>query len=62
MKPIAAMTFDELVEMNAQHIHAGLLESGGKGLNSAVHYAQMLTLQWKQESDAARAADAAKKA
>ena len=51
MKTIEDMTWDELVEYNAQMIHSGLLESGGKGLKSAVYMSMDLTCRWRKAQD-----------
>ena len=45
MKELKDMSFDELAVANAQAIHSGLLEEGGKGLKSSTVYAMMVTLE-----------------
>lgn len=45
MKMIEEMTWDELVEYNASLILLGVLETGGKGLKSAVHTAMDATVR-----------------
>jgi hypothetical protein len=49
MKELKDLTWDELVALNMQKIHLGLLRDGGKGMEEAVAVAMDTTLRWRLE-------------
>ena len=54
MKEFAEMSYDELVREGMQSVHMGLLESGSKGLKSALFMFGQSVLQWREAHDIAK--------
>jgi hypothetical protein len=60
-KELKDYTFDELVTTITHDAHSSLLESGGKGLRSAISCGLGTALQWSKEKQGAPDASAQKK-
>jgi hypothetical protein len=60
-KELKDYTFEELVTTITQDAHSSLLESGGKGLRSAISCGLGTALQWSKEKQGASDTSAQKK-